>query len=80
MDISIMNNNTTCLFAATTLALTFNDIYLIIVGISILVSTIIAVINAIKSNKSITIDKSTQEQLKSIDEQLNKDKEDSSES
>ncbi len=75
-----MNNNTTCLFAASTLALTFNDIYLIIVGISILVSTIIAIINAIKSNKSITIDKSTQEQLKSIDEQLNKDKEDSSES
>ena len=68
-----MNNNTTCLFAATTLALTFNDIYLIIVGISILVSTIIAIINAIKSNKSITIDKTTQEQLKSIDEQLNKD-------
>ena len=68
-----MNNNTTCLFAATTLALTFNDIYLIIVGISILVSTIIAIINAIKSNKSITIDKSTQDQLKSIDEQLNKD-------
>ena len=68
-----MNNNTACLFAATTLALTFNDIYLIIVGISILVSTIIAIINAIKSNKSITIDKSTQNQLKSIDEQLNKD-------
>ena len=68
-----MNNNTTCLFAATTLALTFNDIYLIIVGISILVSTIIAIINAIKSNKSITIDKSTQDQLKQIDEQLNKD-------
>ena len=73
MDISLMNNNTTCLFAATTLALTFNDIYLIIVGISILVSTIIAIINAIKSNKSITIDKSTQDQLKQIDEQLNKD-------
>ena len=68
-----MNNNTTCLFAATTLALTFNDIYLIIVGISILVSTIIAIINAIKSNKSITINKSTQDQLKQIDEQLNKD-------
>ena len=68
-----MNNNTTCLFAATTLTLTFNDIYLIIVGISILVSTIIAIINAIKSNKSITIDKSTQDQLKSIDKQLNKD-------
>ena len=68
-----MNNNTTCLFAASTLALTFNDIYLIIVGISILVSTILAIINAIKSNNSITIDKSTQDQLKSIDEQLNKD-------
>ena len=75
-----MNNNTTCLIAASTLPLTFNDIYLIIVGISILVSTIIAIINAIKSNKQVTIDKSTQEQLKDIDEQLNKDKEDSSES
>ena len=75
-----MNNNTTCLIAASTLTLTFNDIYLIIVGISILVSTIIAIINAIKSNKQVTIDKSTQEQLKDIDEQLNKDKEDSSES
>ena len=73
MNTSLMNNNTTCLFAASTLALTFNDIYLIIVGISILVSTIIAIINAIKSNKSITIDKSTQDQLKQIDEQLNKD-------
>ena len=73
-----MNNNTTCLFAASTLALTFNDIYLIIVGISILVSTILAIFNAIKSNKSITIDKSTQDQLKSIDEQLNKDKDEES--
>ena len=73
-----MNNNTTCLFAASTLALTFNDIYLIIVGISILVSTVIAIINAIKSNKTITIDKSTQEQLKDIDEQLNKDKDEES--
>ena len=68
-----MNNNTTCLFAASTLALTFNDIYLIIVGISILVSTIIAIINAIKSNKSISIDKTTQNTLKDIDSQLNKD-------
>ena len=68
-----MNNNTTCLFAASTLALTFNDIYLIIVGISILVSTIIAIINAIKSGKSVSIDKTTQDTLKDIDSQLNKD-------
>ena len=73
-----MNNNTTCLFAASTLALTFNDIYLIIVGISILVSTILAIINAIKSNKTITIDKSTQDQLKQIDEQLNNNKDEES--
>ena len=66
-----MNNNTTLLACASLTALTFNDIYLIIVGVSILVSTIIAVINAIKSNKTITIDKSTQDQLKDIDKQLN---------
>lgn len=59
------------LFACASLtALTFNDIYLIIVGISILVSTIIAIVNAIKSNKSIDIDKTTQEELKKIDEEL----------
>ena len=67
------SNNVTLMASASLAALTFNDVYLIIVGISILVSTIIAIINAIKSNKSITIDKSTQDQLKSIDEQLNKD-------
>ena len=72
-----MNNNTTLLACASLTALTFNDVYLIIVGVSILVSTIIAVINAIKSNKTITIDKTTQDQLKDIDEQLkSKDKED----
>ena len=70
-----MNNNTTLLACASLTALTFNDVYLIIVGISILVSTIIAVINAVKSGKQINIDKSTQDQLKDIDEQLNnKDK------
>lgn len=59
------------LFACASLtALTFNDIYLIIVGISILVSTIIAIVNAIKANKSIDIDKTTQEELKKIDEEL----------
>ncbi len=69
---SNMNNNVTLCASATVLALTFNDIYLIIVGISILVSTIIAIVNAIKSNKEITIDKTTQEQLKKIDEELSK--------
>ena len=73
-----MNNNTTLLACASLTALTFNDVYLIIVGVSILVSTIIAVINAVKSGKQINIDKSTQDQLKDIDEQLNnKDKESS---
>ena len=71
-----MNNNTTLLACASLTALTFNDIYLIIVGVSILVSTIIAVINAIKSNKTITIDKEVQKQLEEIDEQLNKDNKD----
>ena len=65
-----MNNTTTLLACASLTALTFNDVYLIIVGVSILVSTIIAVINAIKSNKTITIDKTTQDQLKDIDAQL----------
>lgn len=72
------NNNVTLTACASLAALTFNDIYLIIVGISILVSTIIAIINAIKSNKSITVDKSVQDQLKDIDEQL-KSKEDKTE-
>ena len=71
-----MNNNTTLLACASLTALTFNDIYLIIVGVSILVSTIIAVINAIKSNKTITVDKEVQKQLEEIDEQLNKDNKD----
>ena len=65
-----MQNQITLFASTTVLALTFNDIYLIIVGISILVSTIIAVINAIKSNKTPTIDKTTQDQLKDIDAQL----------
>ena len=68
-----MNNNTTLLACASLTALTFNDIYLIIVGISILVSTIIAVINAIKQGKNITIDSTTKKQLEDIDNELNKD-------
>ena len=66
-------NNTTLLACASLTALTFNDIYLIIVGISILVSTIIAVINAIKSGKNITIDSTTKKTLEDIDNELNKD-------
>ncbi len=65
-----MNNNLTICAGATLIALSFNDIYLIIVGISILVSTIIAIINAIKSNRSISIDKDVQEKLKEIDKEL----------
>ena len=66
-----MNNNTTLLACASLTALTFNDIYLIIVGISILVSTIIAIINAVKQGKNITIDSNIKEQLEDIDDQLN---------
>lgn len=67
------NNTTTTLFACASLAtITFNDIYLIIVGISILVSTILTVINALKSNKTIDIDKTTQDTLKDIDTELSK--------
>ena len=72
-----MNAHNTTLFACATLTtLSFNDIYLIIVGISILVSTIIAIVNAIKSNKEIKIDKTTQDKLKEIDEQLNNNNKD----
>ena len=70
-------NNTTLLACASLTALTFNDIYLIIVGVSILVSTIIAVINAIKQGKNITIDPNTKKQLEDIDNELNKEHEDS---
>lgn len=72
-------NNITLTACASLAALTFNDVYLIIVGISILVSTTIAIINAIKSNKNISIDKSVQEQLKDIDEQLKNKDEDKTE-
>lgn len=72
-------NNITLTACASLVALTFNDVYLIIVGISILVSTTIAIINAIKSNKNISIDKSVQEQLKDIDDQLKNKDEDKTE-
>ena len=71
------SNNTTLLACASLTALTFNDIYLIIVGISILVSTIIAVINAIKQGKNITIDPDTKKQLEDIDKELNNNDESS---
>ena len=71
------SNNTTLLACASLTALTFNDIYMIIVGVSILVSTIIAVINAIKQGKNITIDPNTKKQLEDIDNELNKEHEDS---
>lgn len=51
------------------------DVYLIVVAAGILISSIIAVYNAVKSNKNVTIDSSTLQQLKEIDEKLKENKE-----
>ena len=69
-----MNNNyNACLFATTLTAFTFQDIYYIIVGIGILISAIVSLIGCIKSNKSVKIDKYTEDTLKDIDDKIKKD-------
>ena len=51
------------------------DIYLIIVAAGILISSILGIYNAVKSNQKPTIDNTTADSLKKIDEELkNKDK------
>lgn len=68
-----MNNNyNACLFASSTIyiSFTFQDIYYIIVGIGILISAIVSLIGCIKSNKSVKIDKDTEDTLKNIDDKI----------
>ena len=50
------------------------DIYLIIVAAGILISSILGIYNAVKSNQKPTIDNTTADSLKKIDEELKKDK------
>ena len=68
-----MNNNyNACLFASSTFYFTFSfqDIYYIIVGIGILISAVISLIQCIKSSKSVKIDKDTEDTLKDIDDKI----------
>ena len=46
------------------------DIYLIIVAAGILISSILGIYNAVKSNQKPTIDNTTADSLKKIDEEL----------
>lgn len=71
------SNELTPLFASTLLVggISTYDIYLIIVAAGILISSIISIYNAVKSNQKPTIDQTTADSLKKIDEELkNKDK------
>ena len=78
---SVMNNNTSLFGSAAILAVgtvSINDIYLIIVASGILVSSIISIINAIRNNKNVQIDSTVYDQLKEIQDQLDKSKEEES--
>jgi Leucine-rich repeat (LRR) protein len=78
---NVMNNNTSLFGSAAILAVgtvTINDIYLIIVASGILVSSIISIINAIRNNKNVQIDSTVYDQLKEIQDQLDKSKEEES--
>ena len=76
-----MDNNVSLFGSAVVLtvgSISINDIYLIIVAFGILVSSIISIIGALKNDKKIEIDSTTYEQLKKIQEELDKEKEEES--
>ena len=76
-----MNDNVSLFGSAVVLtvgSISINDIYLIIVAFGILVSSILGIISAIKNNKKVDIDSTTYEQLKKIQEELDKNKEEES--
>lgn len=76
-----MDNNISLFGSAVVLtvgSISINDIYLIIVAFGILVSSILGIISAIKNNKKVDIDSTTYEQLKKIQEELDKNKEEES--
>lgn len=76
-----MNNETSLFGSAAILAVgavTINDIYLIIVASGILVSSIISIINAIRNNKNVQIDSTVYDQLKEIQDQLDKNQKEES--
>ena len=64
------------IYASSVIFLNFStyDIYLIIVAAGILISSILGIYNAVKSNQKPTIDNTTADSLKKIDEELKKDK------
>lgn len=71
-----MNNNTSLFGSAAILAvggITINDIYLIIVAFGILVSAIISIINAIRSNNKVQVDSTVYDQLKEIQDKLDEE-------
>ena len=76
-----MDNNVSLFGSAVVLtvgSISINDIYLIIVAFGILVSSIISIIGALKNDKKVEIDSTTYEQLKKIQEELDKEKEEES--
>lgn len=76
-----MDNNVSLFGSAVVLtvgSISINDIYLIIVAFGILVSSIISIIGALKNNKKVEVDSTTYEQLKKIQEELDKEKEEES--
>ena len=76
-----MNDNVSLFGSAVVLtvgSISINDIYLIIVAFGILVSSIISIIGALKNNKKVEVDSTTYEQLKKIQEELDKEKEEES--
>lgn len=76
-----MDNNVSLFGSAVVLtvgSISINDIYLIIVAFGILVSSIISIIGALKNGKKVDVDSTTYEQLKKIQEELEKEKEEES--
>ena len=73
------NSDLIPIYASSTIFLNVStyDVYLIIVAAGILISSVLGIYNAVKSNQKPTIDNTTVDELKKIDEELkNKDKED----
>lgn len=76
-----MDNNVSLFGSAVVLtvgSISINDIYLIIVAFGILVSSIISIISALKNGKKVDVDSTTYEQLKKIQKELDKEKEEES--
>lgn len=75
-------NNTNLFGSALVLSvgITVNDIYLLIVATGILISSVIAIINAVKDSKKVEVDNDALAQLKEIQRQLDEKKDDNDDS